>query len=132
MLCATLRSQALAFGAQSRFNFSGFNSQSLGALTLAFVFGFDTLRLAAGLFVQDCGMNLTRFWGLALILLLVACSAKPDPTIILGNWRAESFTIDSLKLPIAPSFEVTRNDLILKSPKPAEPEPNRAYDSRLN
>ncbi len=35
---------------------------------------------------------------------------------VLGSWRAESFTIDSLKLPIAPSFEVARNEMILKSP----------------
>ena len=57
-------------------------------------------------------MKWARSTGLVLLLLLVACS-KPDPTIILGNWRAESFTIDSLKLPIAPSFEVTRNEMIL-------------------
>ena len=60
-------------------------------------------------------MKWARSTGLVLLLLLVACS-KPDPTIILGNWRAESFAIDSLKLPIAPSFEVTRNEMILKSP----------------
>ena len=60
-------------------------------------------------------MKWARIGGLALLLLLVACS-RPDPTVILGNWRAESFAIDSLKLPIAPSFEVTRNVMILKSP----------------
>ena len=60
-------------------------------------------------------MKWARIAGLTLLLLLVACS-NPDPTVILGNWRAESFTIDSLKLPIAPSFEVTRNEMILKSP----------------
>ena len=61
------------------------------------------------------GMRWTRVAWFALLFLLVSCS-KPDPTLILGNWRAESFTIDSLKLPIAPSFEVTRNEMILKSP----------------
>lgn len=52
---------------------------------------------------------------LVFISLLGACS-KPDPAIILGNWRAESFRFEGLKLPIAPSFEVTQNELILKSP----------------
>ena len=61
-------------------------------------------------------MKWTRIAGLALSVLLIGCSTKPDPTVILGNWRAESFTIDSLNLPIAPSFEVTRNEMILKSP----------------
>ncbi len=60
-------------------------------------------------------VNWARLAGLTLLVCLVSCS-KPDPTVILGNWRAESFTIDSLKLPIAPSFEVTRNEMILKSP----------------
>lgn len=60
-------------------------------------------------------MKWVRISGLALLLSLIACSS-PDPTVILGNWRAESYTIDSLKLPIAPSFEVTRNEMILKSP----------------
>lgn len=53
--------------------------------------------------------------GTVLALLLVGCS-KPDPTIILGTWRAESFKLDSLNLPIAPNFEVTRNEMILKLP----------------
>lgn len=48
-------------------------------------------------------------------LALAACS-RPDPTIILGSWRAEGLLLGSLKLPIGPDFEVTRNDLILKSP----------------
>lgn len=60
-------------------------------------------------------INWARLVGFALLVCLVSCS-KPDPTVILGNWRAESFTIDSLKLPIAPSFEVTRNEMILKAP----------------
>ena len=51
----------------------------------------------------------------ALVLAIAGCS-KPDPTIILGSWRAQSFQLESLKLPISPSFEVTRNELILKSP----------------
>lgn len=61
-------------------------------------------------------MKWVRITGMVLLVLLVGCSTKPDPTVILGNWRAESFTIDSLKLPIAPGFEVTRNEMILKSP----------------
>lgn len=59
-------------------------------------------------------MKCARAMGLTL-LMLVGCS-KPDPTLIIGNWQAESFAIDSLKLPIAPNFEVTRNELVLKSP----------------
>ena len=58
-------------------------------------------------------------WGLvaalSLLLLFTGCT-KPDATVILGNWRAESFAINSLRLPIAPSFEMTRNEMILKSP----------------
>jgi hypothetical protein len=53
--------------------------------------------------------------GLILALLLAGCS-RPDPTVILGNWKADSFAIEGLKVPIAPNFEVTRNQLILKSP----------------
>ena len=34
------------------FNLSGSNFPPLGAKTFADVFGFDTLRLAAGLFIQ--------------------------------------------------------------------------------
>lgn len=60
-------------------------------------------------------MKWFRVTAIALLVLLVGCS-KPDPTVILGNWRAESFKLDSLNLPIAPSFEVTRNELILKAP----------------
>lgn len=51
-----------------------------------------------------------------MVMLSLSGCGKPDPTVILGNWRAESFKLESLKLPIAPSFEVTRNELILKSP----------------
>ncbi|MCA0325795.1 MAG: hypothetical protein LCH89_09360 [Proteobacteria bacterium] len=52
---------------------------------------------------------------LATGCMLWAC-AKPDPTVILGNWKADAFAIDSLKVPIAPNIEVTRNQLILKTP----------------
>lgn len=47
--------------------------------------------------------------------MLIACS-KPDPTIILGKWKADSFANESLKIPIAPNIEVTRNQLILRTP----------------
>lgn len=60
-------------------------------------------------------MKWLRIILIALLAMLVAC-AKPDPSVILGNWRTESFKLDSLNLPIAPNFEVTRNELILKSP----------------
>ena len=57
----------------------------------------------------------TLTFTLAVSCTLMACT-RPDPTIILGKWRADSFALESLKLPIAPNFEVTRNQLILKSP----------------
>jgi hypothetical protein len=60
------------------------------------------------------------FCGCFVSGLLVGC-AKPDPTIILGKWRAESFKVDSLLLPIAPSFEVTRNELVLMTPNGEAP-----------
>ncbi len=60
-------------------------------------------------------MKWFRLIGLIVTIALVACS-KPDPTILIGNWRAESFKLESINLPIAPSFEMTRNELILKSP----------------
>jgi hypothetical protein len=60
-------------------------------------------------------VKFVRLAGLVLLAILLGCS-KPDPTIILGNWRAESFKLEGVKLPIAPSFEVTRNEMILKSP----------------
>jgi hypothetical protein len=54
------------------------------------------------------------------IILAVGCTiagcSKPDPTIILGRWKADSVAFDGIRLPIAPNFEVTRNQLILKSP----------------
>lgn len=59
-------------------------------------------------------MIAARFYVLALAALLAGC-AKPDPSIILGNWRAESLGFQGLKLPIAPGFEVTRNEMILKT-----------------
>lgn len=58
-------------------------------------------------------------WARISVLILAAtlCGCvEPDPAVILGSWRAESFKLESLKLPIAPHFEVTRNELILKSP----------------
>jgi len=60
-------------------------------------------------------MKWFRLFGLFFAFILVACS-KPDPSVILGSWRAESFKLDSINLPIAPHFEMTRNELILKSP----------------
>lgn len=54
------------------------------------------------------------FATLVFSLILIACS-KPDPTIILGNWRTDSFVLESLKLPLAANFEVTRSRLILKT-----------------
>jgi len=56
----------------------------------------------------------------ALALMLVAFLAgcgRPDPTLILGKWRAESFVVEGLKLPIAPNIEVTRSELILRTPE---------------
>ena len=47
--------------------------------------------------------------------MLAACST-PDPTIILGRWRADSFAFESIKIPIAPNIEVTRNQVILRAP----------------
>ncbi len=61
-------------------------------------------------------MKWNRLIAIPLLALLFGCSVKPDPTIVLGSWRAESFKLDGLNLPIAPSFEVTRNELILKAP----------------
>ena len=48
-------------------------------------------------------------------LALAGCS-KPDPTVIIGSWKAESFAFESLRVPLAPNLEITRNHLILKSP----------------
>lgn len=64
-------------------------------------------------------MRATRSFLAAILLaiggVLAACS-RPDPTVILGNWRADSFAIEGLKVPLAPNFEVTRSQLILKTP----------------
>ena len=54
--------EPVAFAANDGFpahelNLSGFNSPSLGALTFAVVFGFDTPRLAAGLFMLGEVLN---------------------------------------------------------------------------
>ncbi len=51
-----------------------------------------------------------------LLLMLAGCFNRPDPTVILGNWRAETFKFDSVGLPIAPNIQVTRNEMVLKSP----------------
>lgn len=59
--------------------------------------------------------DITRlFVSLVLAVMVTACS-KPDPSLILGSWRAESFAFESLKLPLTANFEVTRNNLILKT-----------------
>lgn len=52
---------------------------------------------------------------MAASVMLAACS-KPDPTVILGKWKADSFALDSLKIPLAPNIEVTRSQLILEAP----------------
>jgi hypothetical protein len=61
--------------------------------------------------------KLSLRWPIALIVgcVLFGC-AKPDPTVILGKWKADSFAFDSLKFPLAPNIEVTRNELLLLSP----------------
>ncbi len=60
--------------------------------------------------------QIRRWWfAIAVICILAACS-KPDPSLILGQWKADSFAFDSLKVPIAPNIEITRNQLILKTP----------------
>lgn len=66
-------------------------------------------------FDRVCAGGLPWFMAVLVVTLLAGC-LKPDPTVIIGNWRAESFAVDSFKLPIAPNFEVTRNEMVLKSP----------------
>jgi hypothetical protein len=59
-----------------------------------------------------------RFTSIALLSLcgwLASCS-QPDPTIILGKWKADAFALEGLRIPLAPDFEVTRSQLILRSP----------------
>lgn len=63
---------------------------------------------------ESCPMKIRSFLCLVIFSILGACS-KPDPSVILGNWRADSFRFDGLKLPIAPNLEVTQNELILRS-----------------
>ena len=57
--------------------------------------------------------------GLFLVMVLVAwgsgCS-RPDPTVILGKWKAESYPFEGLKIPLAPNIKVTRNELVLLNP----------------
>lgn len=60
-------------------------------------------------------MTCARISVFAIAMMLCGC-VEPDPTLIIGRWRAETFKLESVKLPIAPNFEITRNELILKSP----------------
>lgn len=60
-------------------------------------------------------MRIGLLLAMALATWVSGCS-RPDPTVILGKWKAENYPFEGLKIPLAPNIEVTRNDLLLVNP----------------
>lgn len=58
-----------------------------------------------------------RFWYVFLFILISGCSLTEEPKIkkehIYGYWKAESYDLDGLKIPLGAKIEVSPNNLLV-------------------